>query len=370
LRKALVVLQFVISQVMIIGTLVVAYQMYFLKNQDLGFDKEAVISFRIPDQSKRDVLAQQLKANPGVADLCFASGAPSYNSSYCDVSSPESGNPKGEVTEMKFIDEHFTDLFKLNMLAGEKVTKKVDTDTTFEAVVNETLLQKLNMNDPQKAVGKHIILNGWHTTIIGVVQDFQSESKHKLRRPCALLYRSRSLYSACIKLQPSNMQRTITDIDKTYSAMFPDNLFQYQFLDEHIASLYKQEEKEYVAFKLFACIAIIIGCLGLYGLVAFAAAQRTKEVGIRKVLGASLTNIMILFSKEFAILISFAFIIAAPIAYYFMHNWLYSFAYQVNIGISIFVIALAATFFIAACTIAFQAIKAAIANPVKSLRTE
>ena len=166
------------------------------------------------------------------------------------------------------------------------------------------------------------------------------------------------------------MQRTIADIDKTYSAMFPDNLFQYQFLDEHIASLYKQEEKEYVAFKLFACIAIIIGCLGLYGLVAFAAAQRTKEVGIRKVLGASLTNIMILFSKEFAILISFAFIIAAPIAYYFMHNWLYSFAYQVNIGICIFVIALAATFFIAACTISFQAIKAAIANPVKSLRTE
>ncbi|HZK96403.1 MAG TPA: ABC transporter permease [Prolixibacteraceae bacterium] len=370
LRKALVVLQFVISQVMIIGTLVVAYQMYFLKNQDLGFDKEAVISFRVPDQSKRDVLAQQLQANPGVADLCFASGAPSYNSSYCDVSSPESGNPKGEVTELKFIDEHYTDLFKLNMLAGEKVTKKVDTDTIYEAVVNETLLQKLNLNDLQKAVGKHIMLNGRRTTIIGVVQDFQSESKHKMRRPCALLYIPRGLYSACIKLQPSNMQRTITDIDKTYSAMFPDNLFQYQFLDEHIANLYKQEEKEYVAFKLFSGIAIIIGCLGLYGLVAFAAAQRTKEVGIRKVLGASLTNIMILFSKEFAILISIAFIIAAPIAYYFMNNWLYSFAYQVNIGISIFVIALAATFLIAAFTIAFQAVKAAIANPVKSLRTE
>ena len=166
------------------------------------------------------------------------------------------------------------------------------------------------------------------------------------------------------------MQRTITDIDKTYSAMFPDNLFQYQFLDEHIASLYKQEEKEYVAFKLFACIAIIIGCLGLYGLVAFAAAQRTKEVGIRKVLGASLGNILYLFSKEFVLLILVAFVIASPVAYFFMHSWLNSFAYQVNIGITIFVIALAATFFIAACTIAFQAVKAAIANPVKSLRTE
>jgi ABC-type antimicrobial peptide transport system permease subunit len=370
LRKALVVLQFVISQVMIIGTLVVAYQMYFLKNQDLGFDKESVISFGIPDQSKRDVLRQQLLSNPGIAQLCFASGAPAYNSSYCDVSSPESDITKGEVTEVKFIDENYISMFKLNMLSGEKVVKKVEADTTYEAVVNETLLQKLNLNDPAHAVGKHILLNGRYTTIIGVVQDFQSESKHKKRRPCALLYSPRNFYTACIKLQPSNNQRTIADIDKTYSAMFPDNLFQYQFLDEHIASLYQQEEKEYVAFKLFSCIAIIIGCLGLYGLVAFAAAQRTKEVGIRKVLGATLTDIITLFSKEFVVLITLAFAIASPVAYFFMHNWLYSFAYQVNIGVNIFIIALLSTFFIAACTIAFQAVKSAIANPIKSLRTE
>ena len=370
LRKSLVVLQFVISQVMIIGTLVVAFQMYFLKNKDLGFDKEAVISFGIPDQSKRDVLRQQLLSNPGIAQLCFASGAPAYNSSYCDVSSPEMGITKGEVTEVKFIDENYISMFKLNMLSGEKVAKKVEADTTYEAVVNETLLQKLNMNDPVQAVGKHIILNSRHTTIIGVVQDFQSESKHKKRRPCALQYRSRGFYTACIKLQQTNMQRTIADIDKTYSTMFPDNLFQYQFLDEHIASLYKQEEKAYVAFKLFSIIAIIIGCLGLYGLVAFAAAQRTKEVGIRKVLGATLTDIITLFSKEFVVLITLAFAIASPVAYYFMHNWLYSFAYQVNIGVNIFIIALLSTFFIAACTIAFQAVKSAIANPVKSLRTE
>jgi putative ABC transport system permease protein len=366
LRKSLVVLQFVISQVMIICTLVVAFQMYFLKNKDLGFDKEAVISFGIPDPSKEDVLRQQLLSNPGIAQLCFASGAPSYNSSYCDVRLPELGITKGEVTEVKFIDENYISMFKLHILAGEKVAKKVETDTTYEAVVNETLLQKLNLNDPVRAVGKHIILDGRNTTIIGVIQDFQSESKHKKRRPCALLYSSRNFYTACIKLQQTNMQRTIADLDKTYSAMFPDNLFQYQFLDEHIASLYQQEEKEYVAFKMFSSIAILIGCLGLYGLVAFAAAQRTKEVGIRKVLGASLTDIITLFSKEFVVLITLAFVIASPIAYYFMHNWLYSFAYQVNIGINIFVIALVSTFFIAACTIAFQAVKSAIANPVKS----
>ena len=370
LRKALVVLQFFISQVMIIGTLVVAYQMYFLKNQDLGFDKEAVISIRIADKSKSDVLRQQLEANPGVREVSFCSGAPAYSSSYTNVSSPETGVIKGEVTEMKFIDEHYTDMFKLNMLAGEKVVRKNEADTTYEAVVNETLLQKLNMNDPRQAIGKHIVLNTWNTTIIGVVQDFQSESRHKKRRPCALLYRSRNFYTACIKLQPSDIRQTISSIDKSYSTLFPDNLFEYQFLDDRIASMYKQEEKEYVAFKLFSFIAILIGCLGLYGLVAFAAAQRTKEVGIRKVLGASLGNILYLFSKEFVLLILVAFVIASPVAYFFMHSWLNSFAYQVNIGITIFVIALAATFFIAACTIAFQAIKAAIANPVKSLRTE
>jgi hypothetical protein len=250
------------------------------------------------------------------------------------------------------------------------VTKKVETDTTFEAVVNETLLQKLNFKDPKQAIGKRIILNDWQTTIIGVVQDFQSESRHIKRRPCALLYRSRNFYTACIKLQPKDMRQTISSIDKNYTALFPDNLFEYQFLDEHIASMYKQEEKEYVAFKLFSSIAILIGCLGLYGLVAFAAAQRTKEVGIRKVLGASLGNILFLFSKEFVLLIVVAFVIASPVAYYLMHSWLNSFAYQVNIGGSIFIIAITVSFTIAAITIAFQAVKAALANPIKSLRTE
>jgi ABC-type antimicrobial peptide transport system permease subunit len=166
------------------------------------------------------------------------------------------------------------------------------------------------------------------------------------------------------------MNKTISAIDKSWSSIFTQKVFSYEFLDEHIAAWYRQEQKEYTAFKLFAGIAILIGCLGLYGLVAFAAAQRTKEVGIRKVLGASLTDIVLLFSKEFVLLIIVAFLLAAPIAYYVMNNWLRSFAYQVNIGANIFVISIVSSFVIAACTIAYQAIKAAVANPVKSLRTE
>ncbi|HTE09813.1 MAG TPA: ABC transporter permease, partial [Chitinophagaceae bacterium] len=370
LRKSLVVVQFAISQAMIVGTLVVAYQMDFFKNRDLGFDKDAVISIGMPDKAKREVLRQQLISNPGVKEVSFASGAPAYSYSYSDFSAPELGVTKGDVTELKSIDENYTSMFKLTMLAGKPVEKKNDTDTTQEAVINETLMQKLNIFDPQQAVGKHIMINGWYTAVTGVVKDFQSESKHKKRRPCAFFYRAKNFYTACIKLHPAAMQKTIAGIDKSWSAIFPNELFKYEFLDEHIAHWYRQEEKQYTAFKLFAGIAILIGCLGLYGLVAFAAAQRTKEVGIRKVLGASLSSIVLLFSREFVILIAVAFLIAAPLAYYVMHNWLQNFAYQVNIGAGIFIIAILASVLIAGATIAYQAIKAAVANPVKSLRSE
>lgn len=373
LRKSLVVIQFAISQMMIVGTLVVAYQMSFFENQGLGFDKDAVISFAIPEQQKTEILRQQLQGNPGVKQISFSSAAPVYNSSFTSFSSPEAGITKDDVTEMKFIDETYTDMFQLKMLAGDKVrhTNASRKDTAYNVVANETMIHKLGVQDPEKAIGKRVTLNGnWQCTITGVVRDFQSESKHKKIRPCVLLYRADNFYTASVKLQTSEMNKTIAGINRSWSALFPDNLFSYEFLDDHIAAWYSQEQKEYTAFKLFAAVATIIGCLGLYGLVAFAAAQRTKEVGIRKVLGASMSNIVLLFSKEFVLLITIAFLIAAPIAYYVMNNWLQSFAYQINIGANIFAIAILSSFIIAACTITYEAIKAAVANPVKSLRTE
>jgi ABC-type antimicrobial peptide transport system permease subunit len=373
LRKGLVVVQFAISQIMIVGTLVVAYQMDFFENRDLGFNKDAVISFEVPDQQKTDILKQQLLSNAGVKEVSFSSGAPALNNNFTSFISPASGITKDDVTEVKFIDEPYTDMFELKMLAGSKIkrTNKSENDTVYDAVVNETMIHKLGIQDPQKSIGKQVILNGnWYCTITGVVKDFQSESKHKKIRPCVLIYRADNFYMASVKLASANMNKTIAAIDKSWSAIFTQKVFSYEFLDEHIAAWYRQEQKEYTAFKLFAGIAILIGCLGLYGLVAFAAAQRTKEVGIRKVLGASLTDIVLLFSKEFVLLIIVAFLLAAPVAYYVMNNWLQSFAYQVNIGPNIFVIAILSSFVIAACTIAYQAVKAAVANPVEALRTE
>jgi ABC-type antimicrobial peptide transport system permease subunit len=370
LRKGLVVAQFAISQILIVGTLVVAHQMDFFENQDLGFNKDAVISIDIQDMKKGEVLRQDFANNPGIKAVSFSSGAPSYNNNFTSFSAPDFGIVKDDVTEVKFIDENYIDMFGLKMLAGNKFKKINANDTAQNFIANETMIHKIGIMSPNAAIGKHIRLNGSMATIIGVVQDFQSESKHKKRRACALEYRADNFFTASIKLQPAGMNNTIEKIGKSWSALFPDGLFQYQFLDEHIASFYTQEQKVYTAFKLFSGIAILIGCLGLYGLIAFAASQRTKEVGIRKVLGAPIMSIVALFSKEFILLISIAFFIAAPIGYYAMHSWLQNYAYHINIGAGIFVISIAASVIIAAITISYQAIKAALVNPVKSLRSE
>jgi putative ABC transport system permease protein len=370
LRKGLVVSQFAISQILIVGTLVVANQMDYFENQDLGFQKDAIISIYVPNEAKSEVLRQQLTSNPGVQQISFSSGAPSYANNATSFSAPAYGLTKDDVTNVKFVDENYMDMFGLKMLAGEKIRKVPATDTIQNFVVNETLVHKLGITDPRKAVGVHLTVNGRDATIMGVVQDFQEESKHKKIRSCVLQYRAQIFYRACIKIQPTAMIKTIDNIGKSWSKLFPDNLFQYQFLDEHIASFYTQEQKVYTAFKLFAGIAILIGCLGLYGLIAFAAAQRTKEVGIRKVLGAPIISIVGLFSKEFIILITVAFFIAAPVGYYAMHSWLQNYAYHINITAGIFIVSIAASVIIAMITISYQAIKAALVNPVKSLRSE
>lgn len=370
LRKSLVVVQFVISQMLIIGTLVVAWQMDFFRNSDLGFNKEAVVSFPLPDRQKRAVMQQQLAANPGVKAISFSSGAPGYSYHFAPFSAPDRGIVKDDVTELKFLDENYTDLFGMKILAGEGVVRLESEDTLRRVVVNEAMIHKLGIQDPQQAIGVRFKGNGSMMTIKGVLQDFQSESKHKERRPLIIQYNPNRFYNVSVKLQAGSMIQTMKSIDKMWSAMFPEELFQYEFLDDRIASFYRKEEKLYIAFRLFAGIAILIGCLGLYGLITYAAIQRTKEVGIRKVLGASMPRIVFLFCKEFIWLILIAFCIAAPVAYYLMNNWLENFAYHIHIGAGVFLVAIASSFVIAGGTIAWQTVKAAVANPVKALRSE
>jgi putative ABC transport system permease protein len=370
LRRGLVILQFGISQLMIIGTIVVARQMDFFQNRDLGFNKDFVIQFGLPDSSHRQVLWQELSAMPGVTDISFSSGAPPYMGNAADYDDPDRGIKGENITEIKFVDEHYIRMFGLHMLAGDTIARRQGIDSILKVVVNETLIQGLNLPDPRGAVGHIFDVNGNRCRIIGVVQDFQTESKHKKRRACIMLYIDRNFWTASVRLDPRSMQSTIDKIDKAWSALSPNDLFQYEFLDDHIATFYRQEQQVYTAFRIFSCIAILVGCLGLYGLIAFATLQRTREVGIRKVLGASVPNILLLFGREFIVLILLAFVVAAPLAWLTMNNWLNNFAYRIGIGWGTFVISLAASFIIATFTISYKSIAAAVANPVKSLRTE
>lgn len=370
LRKSLVFVQFLVSQVLIIGTLVVAQQMDFFKNQDLGFDKEAVVSFPVEDMQKREVLEQQLKGIAGIKEITFSSSAPSYNNNFAPFKCPERGVVKDDVTELKSIDEKYLSFFNIKLLAGTNVSALKDKDSLRQVVVNEALLRKLGIHQPAEAIGMSILLGNDKVAINGVIQDFQSESKHKERRPLILINVARRTDVVSARLYPTGMHNTVAQIEKIWSATFPDELFSYEFMDDHIASLYQQEEKLFTAYRIFSILAIVIGCLGLYGLVAFSAVQRNKEVGIRKILGATPADIVSLLGKEFITLIAIAFLVATPLSYYLMHTWLGNFAYHVSLGPGIFFIALGCSVAIAAITIAHQSVKAAIGNPLKSLRTE
>ncbi|HEY4290596.1 MAG TPA: ABC transporter permease [Puia sp.] len=370
LRKSLVVLQFAISQLLIIGTIVVARQMDYFQNRDLGFNKESVITFPVPDSSRRALLKPELMANPNITAISFSNGAPSYNSNFAPFSCPSRGITKDDVTELKAIDENYTRMFGLKTLAGDTISPRPLGDTVMQVVVNEMLINKLGFPSAQAAVGQRFLIGRSPVSILGVIQDFQSESKHKKRRPCILFYRDRGVGMTSVRIRPQAIRQTLASIEKAWSVLYPGDLFQYEFIDDHIAGLYRQEQKVYTAFRFFSFIAILIGCLGLYGLVAFAAVQRTREVGIRKVLGASLGSILYMFSRDFVVLILVAFFIAGPVAWMVMHRWLESFAYRVGIGWGTFVLSVAASFIIAGITISYESIKAAIVPPVKSLRSE
>jgi ABC-type antimicrobial peptide transport system permease subunit len=206
--------------------------------------------------------------------------------------------------------------------------------------------------------------------IVGVVQDFHTRPLQEEIRPCLLAARRGAYYEASIKIQTHDIKEALGHIEKAWSAAFPEFVYSYEFLDARIAGFYAEELKMSQLFRAFAAIAIFIGCIGLLGLISFVAAQRTKEIGVRKVLGATVLDILTLFSKEFAALILIAFVVAAPVAYLAMNNWLENFAYRINVGVGVFAATIAATFIIAGVTVGYRAVKAALANPVKALRYE
>ncbi|GAB3948017.1 ABC transporter permease [Spirosoma harenae] len=373
IRRSLIVTQFAISQMLIIGVIVIANQMRYAKQSDLGFNKDAVVMLPIASGSNSQTmhtLTDRLGKISGVKNVSLCKAAPSSSSNW--TTSPTYDN-RAEAenfnVNVRSADEHYIPMFELDLVAGHNL---FPSDSAKEFVVNETFAKKLNLKSPDEVLGKLVSLNGGRMKgpIVGVVKDFHDLSFHEtINAVCIGSAMDQYDYYA-VKIDLANTQQTLAALDQTWSEMHPDQVYDYEFLDDQIAEFYQTESLMLKLIQAFAAMAIFIGCLGLYGLVSFMASQKTKEIGIRKVLGSSTGQIIWIFAKEFSRLILIAFIVAAPIAWYAMNKWLDNFQFQVSVGLDVFAFAIAGTFLIAFLTVGYQATKAALMNPIKSLRSE
>ncbi|HEX3079756.1 MAG TPA: ABC transporter permease, partial [Puia sp.] len=374
MRRLLIVFQFTVAQALIIGTFIVVSQMNFFQNASVGFDKDAIVMVPLPNDSARlfksDALKTQLLQQAGIKNVSISTFSPMDNAGWGAHFNFDNDVKKSEFnTDFKWADADYFTTYNIQFIAGRPY---YPADSVNGFVVNEMMVKKLGLKNPEDILGKKInIFDGAIIApVVGVVKDFNGSSLKKEMKPLVIGSWKQVYRLINIKIQPQQAKQTLAAIEKLLNNTYPDFVYEYQFLDDKMASFYKQENQLSQLYKIFAGIAIFISCLGLYGFVSFMAEQRTKEVGIRKVLGASVASIVYLFSKEFTMLIGIAFFIATPIAYLFMHQWLQNYAYRTNIGIGIFLLTILVSELIAWLTVGYQAIKAAVANPVTSLRTE
>ncbi|MCB0633714.1 MAG: ABC transporter permease [Lewinella sp.] len=373
LRKSLVVLQFVIAQALIIGAVITILQLDYIRSQDLGFKKDLVYTFSFNSDSttisRQSTLKQQLLAVPSVESVSFSSDQPlsgnTWASNFRYGSRPED-EPYG-IT-LKFCDEDYQKTYGIDLLAGRWFNH---ADTMREAVVNMTLLRKLGINNPDEVVGQKLRLGSRRMLdIVGVTEDFHTHSFHQEHQPLLMTTRKEYYWEAGLKIRPDNVAGTSTAVQAVFDRVLPEQVFSGNFLNEQIARFYEDDARLAATCKAFGLLAILISCLGLFGLATHAAAQRIKEIGIRKVLGASISGIVGLLSKDFMKLVLIALVLAAPLAWFLMNRWLNDFVYHINIPWWVFAITGILAVAIAFLTVSYQSIRAALANPVKSLKSE
>jgi len=372
-RKSLIITQFVISQVLIVGMIVIGKQMHFALNTDLGFEKEAIITVSIPaelDYEKRNDLKNRMLDIPNVQEITACLAPPSHSNNW-GTGLRFDNHPEDEEfsIQVKAADEDYLETFDLELIAGRNF---FPSESAKEFVVNEKLVKKLNLHSPDEIIGKTLSVNGGSTTgpIVGVVRDFHNWDLHSEIDPVFITTLDFAISLYAIKINMNNPQSTIDQIETNWSEVFPNYIFDYEFLDEHIARFYESEARTFRLIQVFTLLAIFISCLGMFGLISFLVNRKTKEIGVRKVLGGSVAHVLWLFLNEFLKLVMVAGIVAIPISWFMMDSWLQNFQYKIEIGIWIFGIAVLASLVITFITVGFQSMKAALTNPAKSLRTE
>ena len=375
-RRGLVVAQFAISQVLIIGLVVVSSQLNYVRNKDLGFRQNAILTISLPSVSEQDLtkmrtFKQQAQALPSVQKLSYSMGGPpqsGWTSNTQIQYDTRTEEEKWQVQQTRF-DADYVDLYGLKLVAGRNIQP---SDTAREALVNEAFARKIGARSSADVLGKFIHQDSSRRNyeIVGVMKDYHQSSLKDVINPLFATTRAKSYYSANVQVQAGNFQQVIGQLGAIYNRIYPDSYFESHFVDDQIEKSYQEEQTMGSLVNFFAAVALLIGCMGLYGLVLFMVAQKTKEIGVRKVLGASTGSILWLFGREFSRLIAIAFVLAVPVAWWVMSGWLQTFQYKINLGPGIFALALLATVVVAALTVSFQSIRAALMNPVKSLRSE
>ena len=388
LRKGLVITQFSISICLLIGLLLIGKQMNYMRHKNLGFDKDNIVIVPVPfkeDPKEKNLLANELSNIPGIRQWSYSTSPPSGDENIhwgTVMSLGGKDDPDQKPVTTIMTDEKYCELYGMKLKAGRffnladtgAVSHSVPEGQRFaKSVVNEKLIQEMGFGSPKDALGKRfwIGMNGWSAEIVGVVEDFNIGSLHTAIKPTLITQFVPFAEKLNIKIQAgSDVPAIITKIGAGYKKVYPSGIFDFNFLDQQLDALYKSEARLYSLFKIFSVLAMLISCLGLWGLITFAAQQRVKEIGVRKVLGASVTDIVSLLTKDFILLVCIALLIAGPLAWWGVHKWLEDFAFRIPIGWTAFAIAGMAAILIALITVSFQAIKAATSNPVKSLRTE
>jgi putative ABC transport system permease protein len=382
LRKILVVGQFAVSVALMIGSFVVYKQMQYVSDQNLGFNMSQMLILKPPlltkwDSSfisKQNAFIEEVKQLPHVSGAAYSWRLPGdeWGRNF-NVRRKDTQNETNFAVRNMGISADYINVYQIKLLAGsnfETTDYNADWDKLHSVILNQTAVRLLGFKSPKEAIGKQIIQGDQTWDIKGVIADFHEKSLKYAIEP-AMFYPATNIASPfSIKVDATDLSSTVAALKKKYDSFFPNNIFDYFFLDEKFNQQYADDELFGKVFAIFSGFAIFIACLGLLGLSLFATAQRTKEIGIRKVLGASVSNIAILLSTGFIKLVLLAFVIASPIAWYLMNNWLHNYAYRMNISWWIFLAAGLLAVMIALATICFQAIKAAKANPVKNLRTE
>jgi putative ABC transport system permease protein len=370
-RRGLVIVQFFITQLFVIGAIVMTSQVKHMQQADLGFNKESVLTVPVPTKNplKQQTLREQLGQIPGVEQVALGGDPPaSHRRPPVPFTYDSHTEPEKFGISVKIGDKEYVPLFRLKLIAGRNF--RTNDSTNNEAVVNQSMIKQLGLRAPAEILGKRLTVFGTTRTVVGVMNDFYLGEVHGSIPPTTLLNLHSENTMAALKVAPANLSATVQAVEKVWNEQFPENVFKATFVDDLVNQFYLTERILLGLIQAFSLIAILIGCLGVYGLVAFMAESKTKEIGVRKVFGATRNQLLWLFGREFGKLVLLGFLVAAPLGWWLMNSWLQSYEYRIELNWWIFALTILMTTGITFLTVSYESVKAALMNPVKSLRSE